>query len=218
MDKLIGTVNEIRFSTEVGGTSGSTSTNHVAVFKLDSQHVELKLRNSVLLNNGDQALIVGVRRSGRFEGLAYKNISSGAVGKSSAIPFMFFAVLFSTIGLSALPSIYGWAFTPVGLYCWWVYLRTLSANRELHNYCSINSRPAPIETMSPVDKKEKIAEFDTLKQKLLTIYDQNPDQYENNSSLLKMVGQLKTMDEYSFDLALNKPIKKLLDELEVAHQ
>ena len=47
MGKLIGTVNEIRFSTEVGGTSGSPSTNHVAVFKLDSQHVELKLRNSV---------------------------------------------------------------------------------------------------------------------------------------------------------------------------
>ncbi|GMQ46729.1 hypothetical protein [Vibrio sp. 10N] len=72
------------------------------------------------------------------------------------------------------------------------------------------------ESETKSERKAKIAEFDFLKEELLNLYESEPEKYENNSALLKTVSQLKTMDEYDFDLELNESMKTMLSVLKTA--
>lgn len=85
MDTVEGTVKKIRFATEVDGTNNQTSTSHVAVFELDGKSVELKLSESIILNEGDKVLVAGKWKRGLFRGMAYFNKTLGIKGKQSTL-------------------------------------------------------------------------------------------------------------------------------------
>ena len=81
MQVIRGTVANIRHSTEVSGNDKSVSTSQVAVFDLDGQAVEIKLMESIVLSNGDSAIVAGDTKRGLFRGMAYRNETRRVDGK-----------------------------------------------------------------------------------------------------------------------------------------
>jgi hypothetical protein len=101
-----GTVANIRHSTEVSGNDKSVSTSHVAVFDLDGQAVEIKLRESIVLANGDQAIVAGDTKRGLFRGLAYRNVTRRVDGKGPIAVYLFIGIIFCAVVV----------FLPIGLW------------------------------------------------------------------------------------------------------
>ena len=101
-----GAVANIRHSTEVSGNDKSVSTSQVAVFDLDTQAVEIKLMESIVLSNGDQVIVAGDTRRGLFRGLAYRNQTRRVDGKGPIGIYLFVGVVFCAIVV----------FLPVGLW------------------------------------------------------------------------------------------------------
>jgi len=101
-----GAVANIRHSTEVSGNDKSVSTSQVAVFDLDTQAVEIKLMESIVLSNGDQVIVAGDTRRGLFRGLAYRNQTRRVDGKGPIAIYLFVGVVFCAIVV----------FLPVGLW------------------------------------------------------------------------------------------------------
>jgi len=101
-----GAVANIRHSTEVSGNDKSVSTSQVAVFDLDTQAVEIKLMESIVLSNGDQVIVAGDTRRGLFRGLAYRNQTRRVDGKGPIGIYLFVGVVFCAIVV----------FLPIGLW------------------------------------------------------------------------------------------------------
>ncbi len=101
-----GAVANIRHSTEVSGNDKSVSTSQVAVFDLDTQAVEIKLMESIVLSNGDQVIVAGDIRRGLFRGLAYRNQTRRVDGKGPIGIYLFVGVVFCAIVV----------FLPIGLW------------------------------------------------------------------------------------------------------
>ena len=101
-----GAIANIRHSTEVSGNDKSVSTSQVAVFDLDTQAVEIKLMESIVLSNGDQVIVAGDTRRGLFRGLAYRNQTRRVDGKGPIAIYLFVGVVFCAIVV----------FLPVGLW------------------------------------------------------------------------------------------------------
>ena len=101
-----GAVANIRHSTEVSGNDKSVSTSQVAVFDLDTQAVEIKLMESIVLSNGDQVIVAGDTRRGLFRGLAYRNQTRRVDGKGPIAIYLFVGIVFCAIVV----------FLPVGLW------------------------------------------------------------------------------------------------------
>jgi hypothetical protein len=118
MELLRGKVKNIRHSIEVSGGKESTSTSHVAVFELDGTMVELKLPDSIIVNEGDEVRVAGSHRRGLFRGLAYQNVTKHVFGKGPAIAYMFGGLFVIVLGFAAATTLVfmGAAFAAAGAY------------------------------------------------------------------------------------------------------
>jgi hypothetical protein len=125
MKTLRGAVNKVRFSTEVSGGENGISTSHIAVFEINQIPVELKLPDSIILEEGDEILVAGNVKKGLFRALAYKNLNNNVSGKGQIILYMFLGIIFTLVGLGTIPFGIGLIFTPAGMYMVW-YSRQLS--------------------------------------------------------------------------------------------
>jgi hypothetical protein len=94
MEMLQGTVAGIRHSTEVSGSENTTSTSHVAVFSVAGRPVELKLSESIVIDNGDEVLLAGNVKRGLFKAMAYRNRTKGVDGKGPALVYWIVGVAF----------------------------------------------------------------------------------------------------------------------------
>ena len=101
-----GTVANIRHSTEVSGNDKSVTTSQVAVFDLGGQAVEIKLMESIVLSNGDSAIVAGDTKRGLFRGMAYRNETRRVDGKGPIAIYLFIGIVFCVIVV----------FLPVGLW------------------------------------------------------------------------------------------------------
>lgn len=101
-----GTVANIRHSTEVSGNDKSVSTSQVAVFDLGGQPVEIKLMESIVLSNGDSAIVAGDTKRGLFRGMAYRNETRRVDGKGPIAIYLFIGIVFCVIVI----------FLPIGLW------------------------------------------------------------------------------------------------------
>lgn len=101
-----GTVANIRHSTEVSGNDKSVSTSQVAVFDLGGQPVEIKLMESIVLSNGDNAIVAGDTKRGLFRGMAYRNETRRVDGKGPIAIYLFIGIVFCVIVV----------FLPIGLW------------------------------------------------------------------------------------------------------
>lgn len=106
METLQGTVSGIRHSTEVSGGDNSTSTSHVAVFSVAGRSVELKLSESIVIDNGDDVLLAGNVKRGLFKAMAYRNRTKGVDGKGPVVIFWILGLIFCAVIL----------LFPIGLY------------------------------------------------------------------------------------------------------
>lgn len=116
MKQLKGTVNKIRFSTDISGGSKSTSTSYVAVFEIDGQPIELKMPSSIMIDNGHLVEVVGTEKRGVFTALAYRNFDNGVLGKGPAMTYIAIGSIFTLVGLCTIPVFFGLIFVPVGIY------------------------------------------------------------------------------------------------------
>lgn len=101
-----GTVANIRHSTEVSGNDKSVSTSQVAVFDLGGQPVEIKLMESIVLSNGDSAIVAGDTKRGLFRGMAYRNETRRVDGKGPIAIYLVIGIVFCVIVI----------FLPIGLW------------------------------------------------------------------------------------------------------
>ena len=97
METIRGTVSSIRHSTEVSGNDNTVSTTQVAVFDLSGQPVELKLTESIVLNNGDEVIVAGKRKRGLFRGLAYRNKTRRVDGKGPVLVYRIIGIVFCVL-------------------------------------------------------------------------------------------------------------------------
>jgi len=124
METIRGVVSKVRFSTEVSGREHVT-TSHVAVFEINKTQVELKLNESIIVDNGDEILLAGKINKGLFKALAYNNLTNNVSGKGQVSLYMFLGIAFTLVGLMLFPSVMSLILFPVGIYMIW-YSKQLS--------------------------------------------------------------------------------------------
>jgi hypothetical protein len=124
MIKICGIVRNIRFSTEVVGSQDSTSTSHIAIFELDGIHVELKMSDSIILNNGDEVVVAGKDKNGLFKATAYRNITTGVCGKNSTFIYFLVGVIFTLVGIATAIFFIGLIFLAIGIYLIYTGIQT----------------------------------------------------------------------------------------------
>lgn len=116
METLKGIAGKVRFSTEVEGMEDSTATRQIAVFEIDGKPVEIKLRESIMIDEGDSIRVAGKIQKGIFKAYAYKNLTNGASGKGQVLMYMFMGLVFLMMGIFTIPFMIGFLLLPVGLY------------------------------------------------------------------------------------------------------
>lgn len=137
MQRLQGTAERLKFATEVSGSDNSTQTDHVASFLLNGKPVRLSLPESILIDAGDTVSVAGTDKRGVFEALAYRNHSTGALGKGSVVKCAVLGGIFSVVG--AATAVFGIGLIFLGIGVWLcLHARKLSAAFKL-----VEADPAP---------------------------------------------------------------------------
>jgi hypothetical protein len=116
MEKLQGVVEKIRFSTEISGDRNSTFTTQVAVFEIGNRPIELKLPDSIIIENGDEVIVAGETKKGLFKALAYKNLRNNVSGKGNVAVYMILGIIFTLLGLGTIIVGVGLIFAPLGIF------------------------------------------------------------------------------------------------------
>lgn len=102
MNVIEGRAERLRLSTETSGDTESVSTTHVATLQLGKVPVRLQMPNAIMIGDGDKLMVAGLRGSdGVFAGFAYRNVDTGARGKSSGPMEMIGGTVFLCIGIGA---------------------------------------------------------------------------------------------------------------------
>ncbi|MDR3055155.1 MAG: hypothetical protein LBU53_07115 [Zoogloeaceae bacterium] len=102
MEKAKGFVSNIRNTVSVSGGGSETETTYISVFQIDSRLIEAKSEEPLMINDGDQVLVVGKTRGGVFNALAYKNISTHVEGNGGWIKKLICSVLCSCLGVTMI--------------------------------------------------------------------------------------------------------------------
>lgn len=107
MDVVKGIVKNSRHSTEVSMRSKYVSgrgyktkgkTNQIAVFNVNLTPVEIRLPESIIVNDGDEVIVAGGKSRGVLTGFAYKNLTVRASGSSPVITYVIGGLFSSFIG------------------------------------------------------------------------------------------------------------------------
>lgn len=115
MEIMQGTVDNVRFSTEVIGTSQSISTRQVTVLEINGVPVELKLSDSIVICNGDAVVMAGKLENGMFKAEAYANKTNGVSGGQDATLSYLLGSLFMFVGIVTAVLIAGFVFMGIGV-------------------------------------------------------------------------------------------------------
>lgn len=99
MEIIRGRAENVRHSTEVSGGKDSITTSQVAVFEISGQAVELKLNESIVVNNGDEVVVAGESKRGLFRGLAYRNKTRRVDGKGPVVVYWIVGIVFCVVVL-----------------------------------------------------------------------------------------------------------------------
>lgn len=105
METREGIVSNSRFSTEVTGSDRSSSTSQIAIFDLDGKPVELKLPDSMVINNGDKVVAAGHLKRGLLKAYAYRNETKSVTGKNIVYPAYFGGIIFSLVGWATITTL-----------------------------------------------------------------------------------------------------------------
>lgn len=115
MDIIHGTVENVRFSSEVKGASQSISTRQITVLEIKGMPVELKLSDSIVICNGDAVVMAGKVENGLFRASAYANKSNGVSGGQDSTLSYLLGSLFMFVGIVTAVLIAGFFFMGIGV-------------------------------------------------------------------------------------------------------
>jgi len=101
MELLKGTAAKTRFSTEVSGGENSTTTQ-IAILEIDKKPTEIKLHESILIEDGDKVAVAGKSKRGLFKAVAYNNLTKGVSGKGPALLILLLGIPFCVIGIPGI--------------------------------------------------------------------------------------------------------------------
>jgi hypothetical protein len=102
MESRRGTVDKVRFSTEVTGDSNGTSTSHIASFVLARRPVQLRASRPVILERGDTVVVAGKTKGGLFQADACFNETRGIFDHSPWVLHVVVGGIFLCIGVSGV--------------------------------------------------------------------------------------------------------------------
>jgi len=102
MESRRGTVDKIRFSTEVSGDENGTSTSHIASFELDRRPVQLRASRPVILEGGDTVVVAGKTKGGLFQADACLNETRGIFDHSPWVAHVAVGSIFLVVGLGGI--------------------------------------------------------------------------------------------------------------------
>ena len=133
MQLLNGVATQVRNTLDVrsiGAESSHVVTTHICLLMLNGRQVRLKSGLPVMINEGDRIVVAGDGAQGLFKGLAYRNLSTQAVGDEGWIAQSVGGVVFgggsllalarfSDAGFGPMPQLVASAFFAVGAYLLW---------------------------------------------------------------------------------------------------
>jgi len=99
-----GIASRVRYSVDTCGTDSAITTYQIASFTLSGIPVEISMRKSVFVEEGDNIVVSGMYRHGILYGQAYKNITRNIVASTPIIGTLILAIVFLMAGLIAVPK------------------------------------------------------------------------------------------------------------------
>ena len=99
-----GIASKVRYSVDTSGTDSAITTYQVATFTLSGIPVEIRMRKSVFVEEGDNLVVSGMYRHGVLYGQAYKNITRNIVASTPIIGTLIVATIFLLAGVIAIPK------------------------------------------------------------------------------------------------------------------
>jgi hypothetical protein len=124
LNTIDGIVEDLERSTHVsGGSETSTSTTHLAIFKIGDERIILSATTPPMISNGDQIKVAGESKPGEFKAIACRNVttnwSTPEVGKHNG------CLIFILLATNLLPLIFCYVsilFAPILLF--WLLVTT----------------------------------------------------------------------------------------------
>ena len=130
MNIISGTVSHMQQSTEVTGTigrrGGQISSSSVIKLRVDDKPVEIKLKESIDISDGEQATVAGKEKNGIFKGIVIRNDKTGVLYSFSIIGSFISAILLIIIGAFLSFLIVG---IPVLLYGFWLLYEAINRSK-----------------------------------------------------------------------------------------
>jgi hypothetical protein len=102
MERLRGTVSNLRHSIDVSGTRDAISTSHVAIFEIDGRPVAYEGGASAILSDGDVVEVTGDDQGGVFAAYAYRNLTKRVTGSAGYMNLLIIGGTFPVFGLMTI--------------------------------------------------------------------------------------------------------------------
>ena len=91
--RIQGVVENFERSTDTRGGSNHTSTTHLSMFKVGSDHVLLKTIIPSVIANGHEVVLAGMTVNGQFQALACRNLTTNWISPLKQQGFAFVALI-----------------------------------------------------------------------------------------------------------------------------
>lgn len=102
---LKGVVTKLHRSMEVeGGNNSAVNTTHVTVFQIDGKPIQMKSRETVLIDEKDKVIVAGKLSNGILNAYAYLNETTGASGDEGKGVLYLFGLVFPLAGLYVITT------------------------------------------------------------------------------------------------------------------
>jgi hypothetical protein len=103
MEVLKGVANQVHHSTSVSGSEEESRTQHHARLEVDGQSVKLDLYESIVIDDGDEIVVIGQTKKAVMVSNHYKNLTKDFSSmKPSATALIIFGIIFSIAGFALL--------------------------------------------------------------------------------------------------------------------
>lgn len=98
-----------------GQVSGSVSSSNQYTFRIDKTPVTFKFKGGIDFADGDELVVVGKMKKGQVEGLAVKNLQTGASYDHYSGALVFFSWLLLLAGIPSMLLLIGFFLVPLAI-------------------------------------------------------------------------------------------------------
>jgi ACR3 family arsenite efflux pump ArsB len=104
MKTISGTISNLRHTINVsgGGEDYSVRTTHISLFQIDRQAIKVQSTQPLMINEGDNMIVVGPIKKGVLHGLAHKNLTTSVEDHEGWIAQLIIGILIPCIAIFML--------------------------------------------------------------------------------------------------------------------